>query len=83
MKRRNRAASKERRSDRLAQAKADAEVREDWLAAVHGSAEDLRLIASDTREGKAARQAVLANDEVPDGVTHAMLRRAAAKAIGS
>ena len=81
MKRRNRQATKEARRERLAQAKADAEVRREWLAAVHGDRLSLDRIAANTPEGKAAREAVLRCDEVPDGVTHGMLRRAAKRAL--
>ncbi len=81
MKRRNRQAAKARRRERLAQAKADAEVREDWLDAIHGERADLELIAGYSREAHAAREAVLGCDEVPDGVTHAMLRAAAVRAL--
>jgi hypothetical protein len=77
-----RAAAKERRRDRLAQAKADAEVRAEWLEALHGDRATLVLIAGDGPESKRAREAVLRADEVPDGVTHAMLRKAAARALG-
>jgi hypothetical protein len=77
-----RAAAKERRRDRLAQAKADAEVREEWLEALHGDRDTLVLIAGYAPESKRAREAVLRSDEVPDGVTHALLRKAAARALG-
>lgn len=82
MKRRTRQESKARRADRKAQADADAEVRNDWLAAVHGDPATLELIAGDSDESQAARDAVLRADEAPDGVTHAMLISAAMRALG-
>jgi len=82
MKRRNRAASRERRRDRIAQEQADAEVREEWLNSVVGSPDLLAIVAGDTIEGKAYRQRILLDDQVPDGVTHTMLKAAAKRALG-
>ena len=77
-----RARSKRRMQDRwrekFTQAKADAEVREEWLEAVHGSREDLQLLIWSPE----ARAVVLAADEVPDGVTDAMLLAACERALG-
>ena len=73
--------AKERRRERKAQAQADAEVREDWLAAIHGDPEDLELLAGESVESAQARAAVLSTSEIPDGVTSAMLRAACRRAI--
>ena len=82
MKRRTRPAAKARRSERLAQAKADAEVRADWLATVHGSRETLVLVAGCGDASKAIRQQIILADETPIGITHAMLRAAAERLLG-
>lgn len=78
-----RARAKEKRRERLAQVKADNEVREDWLAAVHGERKDLQLLARTDGVGERGRASVLREDEVPAGVTHAMLRAACLRALGS
>jgi hypothetical protein len=79
--REKRTAAKERRRERLAQEKADAEARSEWLEALHGDRLTLELVAGDGQASKDARDAVLRADEVPDGVTHAMLRVAASRAL--
>ena len=74
---------RDRFREKLTQARADREVREDWLAAIHGDRADLELLAGDSDDAQQAREAVLRDAEVPDGVTHAMLIAACRRALGS